>query len=127
MTDWVAKQEDLLRTQWPDLSYSDAGHWVRLPTWKLPEGWSIATVDVAFQIRPDRETPPYAFYVNALDLTYNGTTPGNWTTSAEVPFSGNWSVFSWSPETWVPTIDPDRGPNMLAFARSFDRRFAEGV
>ncbi|GAB3047156.1 hypothetical protein GCM10027053_01210 [Intrasporangium mesophilum] len=127
MTDWVTKQVDLLRTQWPNLSYLDTGHWVLLPGWQLLDGWSVATVDVAFQIRPDRETPPYAFYVNTRELTHNGKTPENWTMSAEVPFPGTWSVFSWGPETWVPTVDPDRGPNMLGFARSFQTRFAEGA
>jgi hypothetical protein len=127
VTDWVTRQLELMRTQWPNLSYLDDGHWVRVPDWQLPHGWSLPTVDIAFQIKPAVDQPPYAFYVNSTDLKFNGKTPENWTMSAEVQFPGAWSVFSWAPETWIPTANPNLGPNMLAFARSFANRFAEGA
>ena len=127
MTEWVTSQLNLLSTQWPTLSYLDDGHWVLVPDWQLQQGWSLPTVDIAFQIKPGPDQPPYAFYVNSTDLKFNEATPGNWTMPAEVPFPGTWSAFSWAPETWIPTADPDLGPNMLAFARSIASRFAEGA
>ena len=36
MTEWVDQQLALLRTQWPDLTYLDDGHWVRVDDWVLP-------------------------------------------------------------------------------------------
>jgi hypothetical protein len=127
VTDWVTRQLDLLRTQWPNLIYLGDGHWVRVSDWQLPEGWSQPAVDIAFQIKPAADQPPYAFYVNSTDLKFNGRTPENWTASAQVPLPGAWSAFSWAPETWIPTANPDLGPNMLAFARSFANRFVEGA
>jgi hypothetical protein len=127
VTDWVNRQVEMLRTQWPNLSYQEGGHWVRIPNWQLPCGWSAPSVDVAFQVKEAVDQPPYAFYVNTADLKYNGNAPSNWTLSAEVPFPGAWSVFSWAPETWIPTANPDLGPSMVAFARSFANRFEEGV
>ena len=127
MTEWVTRQLELLRAQWPDLEYTQAGHWVRIPDWKLSAGWSPSTVDVAFQIRETVEAPPYAFYVNATTVTHNGAHPGNWSPGAQVCFPGMWSQFSWAPETWTPTANPELGPNMVAFVRSFALRFQEGA
>ena len=127
MTDWVTRELARLRTQWPDLQYEAVGHWVLLPGCTLPKGWSVSTVDIACQIPPGQEQAPYAFYVNASPLTFEGNVPTNWTASGVLPFAGTWCVFSWAPDSWVPTINPDLGPNMLIFARSFADRFAEGV
>jgi len=127
VTEWVTEQVDLLRTQWPDLTYLTDGRWVLLPHWDLPDGWSASTVDIACQIPATPEQPPYAFYVNVQNLTFNGYQPGNWTPSASVPFGGSWSVFSWAPEGWWATGSANLGPNMLTFARSFGDRLAEGA
>jgi len=127
MTEWVARQIELLRAQWPDLEYNPDAHWVRIPNWHLSAGWEPAVVDVAFQIKESPDQPPYAFLVNATVITHNTNQPGNWVTGAQVCFPGTWSQFSWAPETWTPSADPDRGPNMVAFARSFDSRFNEGA
>ncbi|MET7281868.1 hypothetical protein ABZS29_26780 [Kribbella sp. NPDC005582] len=129
MTDWIRTQVGLLRTQWPDLRYlaEPSGHWVLLPDWAMPHGWSIALVDVACQIPATPEQPPYAFYVNSPNLTFNGSQPGSWTPSAAVPFAGAWSVFSWAPEVWQPSAGSHLGPSMLTFARSFADRLGEGV
>ena len=83
MTEWVARQLELLRAQWPDLEYDQAGHWVRIPGWELPPGWSPPMVDIAFQIKEAADQPPYAFYVNATDLKHNGNAPGNWSPSTD--------------------------------------------
>lgn len=127
MTEWVDQQLALLRTQWPDLTYLDDGHWVRVDDWVLPAGWAPTELNLAFQIKPTAGEPPYAFYVSSTDVAFNGQTPQSWTPAASVPFDGTWSVFSWAPETWIPTVNPHAGPNMLAFARSFSARFAEGA
>lgn len=126
MTEWVSRQLELLRAQWPDLEYNQAGHWVRIRGWELPAGWEPSVVEIAFQIKEEADQPPYAFYVNATDIKHNGTLPGSWSpTPDQVCFSGTWSQFSWSPETWTPTADPAQGPTMVAFVRSFAVRFAE--
>lgn len=129
MTEWVTAQLELLRAQWPDLRYHEeaSGHWVLLPDWTMPDGWSIPKVDVACQIPAAPEQPPYAFYVNSQTLTFNGNQPEKWTASAAVPFEGVWSVFSWAPEAWRPTVGADPGHNMLTFVRSFVDRLAEGA
>lgn len=127
MTEWVVRQLTLLRAQWPALEHIETGHWVRIPDWKLPSGWSPSVVDVAFQIKDAADQPPYAFCVNTADLTYDKSVPGNWNPTAQVGFPGTWSQFSWSPETWTPTVNPELGPNMITFVRSFDLRFEEGA
>jgi len=128
VTEWVARQLELLRAQWPDLGYDQAGNWVRIPGWELPAGWTPQVVDIAFQIKEEADQPPYAFYVNATDLKHNGNVPGSWApTTDQVSFPGTWSQFSWGPETWVPTANPELGPNMVIFVRSFAVRFAEGA
>lgn len=127
MTEWVTRQIELLRAQWPDLEYIPAGHWVRIPDWRLPNGWVPAVVDVAFQLKESPDQPPYAFLVNTIDITHNGNQPGSWGIGAQVNFPGAWSQFSWAPETWIPSADPNRGPSMVAFVRSFNNRFCEGA
>lgn len=127
MTEWITRQLELLRAQWPDLEYNPAGHWVRIPDWHLPQGWEPAVVDIAFQVKESHEQPPYAFLVNAATITHNKSQPGNWATGVQVCFPGTWSQFSWAPETWTPTADPDLSPDMVAFVRSFNRRFEEGA
>lgn len=127
MTEWVTRQLELLRFQWPDLEYDQAGHWVRIPDRHLPAGWMPSVVDIAFQIKDSADQPPYAFLVNTPVITHDGNQPGNWNTGAQVCFPGTWSQFSWAPDTWIPTADPDRGPNMVAFVRSFTTRFDEGA
>lgn len=118
----------LLRAQWPTLSYEQAGQWVLLPDYPLPEGWSQRSVNVAFQIpNGPAGSPPYAFCVDA-QLTFQGATPANHTPSGPpVPFPGSWGLFSWAPEAWPWAEDPAQGANMRSFARSFADRFAEGV
>jgi hypothetical protein len=127
VTEWVTRQLALLRTQWPDLEYNPAGHWVRVPSWHLPAGWDPSVVDVAFQIKDSADQPPYAFFVNAAVVTHDGKPPGNWNTGAQAGFPGAWSQFSWAPHTWAPAAAPDLGPNMAAFVRSFANRFDEGA
>lgn len=125
MTEWVTRQLELMRTQWPDLEYSPVGHWVRIPDWRLPAGWDPSVVDVAFQVKDSADQPPYAFLVNTAVITHDGNPPGNWSTGVQTCFPGTWSQFSWAPDMWTPTADPDRGPNMVAFVRSFTTRFDE--
>jgi hypothetical protein len=127
VTEWVTRQLELLRAQWPDLEYDPAGHWVRIPDWHLPAGWEPSVVDVAFQIKESPDQPPYAFVISAPVITFEGSQPGSWSTGAQVCFPGTWSQFSWAPETWTPTADPQRAPTMVAFARSFGNRFNEGA
>jgi hypothetical protein len=124
VTEWVNEQLALLRTQWPDLIYLEADHWVLLPGWNFPEGWSVQTADIACRIPEAANVAPYAFYVNVAAPTYNGETPDNVTPSNAVPFKGSWSAFSWAPDGPWPAAGGKS--NMLHFVRSFNHRLNEG-
>ena len=128
MTSRVEGELTLLRARWPTLRYEQAGQWVLLPDYPLPEGWSPPSVNMAFQIPVGPAgSPPYGFCVDA-PLTFNGATPANYAPSgAPVPFPGSWGQFSWAPEGWLWAEDPAHGANMCSFAGSFADRFAEGV
>jgi hypothetical protein len=124
VTEWVTEQLALLRTQWPDLTYVEADHWVLLPGWSFPTGWSMQTADIACRIPQAANVPPYAFYVNVAVPTYNGETPDNVAPSDAVPFEGSWSAFSWAPDGPWPAAGGTS--NMLHFVRSFNDRLNEG-
>lgn len=125
MTAWVSEQVALLRTQWPDLIYVEADHWVLIPGWNLPEGWSVRRADIAFRIPANPHVAPYAFYLNNQGPTYKGETPDNVSASDAVPFPGQWTAFSWAPVG--PWSAAGGGvSNMLNFVRSFADRLAEG-
>lgn len=118
----------LLSKQWPDMKFESAGSWVLLPRYPLPDGWSVAAADVAFQA-PDGPpgTPPYAFYVNG-EVRFQGQAPANSARCPDVvPFPGDWQQFSWAPEAWLWAEDPSQGANLRSFAMSFADRFTEGV
>lgn len=117
----------LLRTRFPDLEFHEAGRWVLLPDYPISPGWSAERIPIAFQVQPGHPaTPPYAFAVPD-SLIFNGTVPGNSTAPASVPFPGSWRQISWSPESWTPTADPQKGSNLVQWAIGFIQRFREGA
>ena len=131
LEDRIEEELTLLRRRYPDLEYQEAGRWVRLPEYRLPDGWNHAATDVAFQILVSYPgTPPYGIYVLA-GLTFNGSGPSNYTEPAatQPPFGGSWGVFSWTVADgqWRPTADARSGSNLLNWAIGFADRFREGV
>jgi hypothetical protein len=125
----VKEELELLRGVYPHLEYRLEGgiHWVRIPSYPVPEGWSHAEVEVAFQILSSAGQAPYAFRVRpGLTLAENGQ-PNNYTYPVDTPWGNDWGQFSWSPAEWVPKTDIRAGANMLNFVRSFRDRLREGA
>lgn len=105
------------------------GNWFLLKEYPLPVGWNQRHADIAFRAQPDYPgTPPYGFWV-PTGLRFNGAMPGSYQdTVADIPpFSGQWGMFSWSPDQWRPSSDVGAGFNLLNFALSFAVRLAEGA
>jgi hypothetical protein len=123
----LAHELELLRARYPDLEYLDRdGHWVRIPRYPVPVGWSDTAVEVAFRIPPEPATAPYAFYVRPPLLLASGAIPSNYTPTATTPWGAGFAQFSWSPlDAWIPKADVAAGANMLNFAASFADRLAE--
>lgn len=129
MTGRVHEELELLRTAYPDLDYRDEGgiHWVRIPSYAVPSGWTPGRVEVSFQIPAMVGQAPYAFRVRPHLGRTDGGQPGNYTYPVTTPWGDDWGQFSWSPVEWVPKADIRAGANMLNFARSFADRLREGA
>ena len=123
----LQQELELLRTGYPDLEYRLEGGvtWVRLPSYPVPEGWSHARVEVAFQIHTQAGQAPYGFWVQPALRLAGGGTPSNYTATATTPWGNYGAQFSWSPLQWVPKADIRAGANMLNFARSFADRLRD--
>lgn len=129
MTERVQEEVELLRTVYRDLEYRQEAdvHWVRISSYAVPEGWSDAKVEVAFQIPASIGQAPYAFRVRpGLQLAGRGQI-NNYTYPVTTPWGDDWGQFSWSPITWVPKEDIRAGANMLDFVGSFADRLREGA
>lgn len=127
----IDQEIELLRRHYASLEYNANGQWVLIPQYPLPAGWNQDTTSVAFQIPVTYPgTSPYGIYVPA-GLRYQGSLPNNYKEPVEVqlPFSGTWGIFSWSPDDghWRPTGDLISGSNLLNWARGFSKRFQEGI
>jgi len=126
MDERIEKELILLRTTWPDLEYRPDGRWVRIPGFRLPSGWNIPAVDVAFQIPVGYPgAPPYGIHVPA-GLRFNGQQPTSYTEAVSTPFQGTWGKLSWTPEAWCPTVDLVTGSNLRNWVFGFADRFREG-
>lgn len=127
----LTKEIEILRKVYPSLQ-QDAGGWLLVPNYPLPEGWNRLSTDVAFQVPAGYPaTPPYGIYVPA-GIRFRDTAPSNYQEPAgnRPPFSGTWGVFSWSPgdgEWQVPPTDLIGRASLLTYVRGFAVRFAEGA
>jgi hypothetical protein len=128
MTERIREELDLLRTAYPDLEYREVGdtHWVRIPVYPVPEGWSHPEVEVCFQIPASPGQAPYAFRVRPGLQLVGGGQADRYTFPVSTPWGDDWGQYSWSPVAWVPKEDVSAGANMLKFARSFADRLREG-
>jgi hypothetical protein len=122
----------LIRQRFHDAEYHEQGHWVRIPSYPLPEGWNRSSTEVVFQIPVDRGYParhPYGIYVPA-GLQFQVAGPDNYKDRAptQPPFPGTWGIFSWQPADgqWRPTADIRKGSNLLNWVVGFADRFQEG-
>lgn len=131
----IEQELDLLRQQYGEVEHAHvAGEdWFKLPRYGLPPGWRIGDqpaeeIPIAFLVKAAYPgTVPYGFLAPA-GLTLNGKAPNNTGNPPEAPpFEGSWMHFSWSVENWAATADVGKGSNLLAWCRSFRKRFEEGV
>src|SRR5690348_16554544 len=110
----------LLRTSFPDLDYefADDVHWVRIPSYPLPSGWSFAGepcthVELAFRIPTQPGQAPYGFLVRPAVELSTGVTPGAYSPNVATPWGAGFAQFSWSPVgTWIPKTELTAGANM---------------
>lgn len=128
---WVEENLALLRTAYPDLEYrlEAAVHWVRIPSYRLPEGvWTVESAETAFRIPPHAGEAPYGFWVRPGLALSSGGTINNYTFPTSTPWGDDWGQFSLSPaEPWQPKGDVRAGANMLNFARAIADRLREGA
>ena len=120
----------LIRSRYPDAEYQDGGHWVLVPSYGLPDGWSRPITEVAFQIPTGYPgVPPYGIYVPS-GLLFLGVRPDNYSDPAgtQPPFPGSWAILSWQPADgeWRATTDLRSGSNLLNWVAGFAVRFQEG-
>ena len=130
MQERIEEELIVIRKRFKDAEYNEAGAWVRILNYPLPDGWNQTSTDVAFQILPSYPgTPPYGIYV-PIGLQFQNERPANYTEPAnnQPPFPGTWGVFSWSPDGggWKPTADVRTGSNLLNWVLGFANRFREG-
>ena len=130
MKERIEKELELIRTMFPNIKYTENGHWFYIPSYSLPDGWNRAATEIAFQIKDGYPaTKPYAFYV-PNGILYNEQAPKNYKASAnnQPPFEGIWGELSWTISSpWQPTSDIAKGSNLLNWMLSFENRFKEGA
>lgn len=125
----IEREFDILKRRFSDAERTKDFSWVQIPAFPLPSGWNRTETDVAFPIPPAYPgTPPYGIYV-PVGLEFNGARPDKYTEPAptQPPFSGEWGIFSWSPNgAWRSSSEPSKGSNLLNWVLGFARRFREG-
>jgi hypothetical protein len=121
----VEKELELLRAVFGELDYEPEGHWVRLPRYPVPPGWSEDEVEIAFQVPPEVAVAPYGFCARPALALEGSSVPGNYSFPAATPWGADWGRFSWSPLSWQPHVEVERGDNMVHFVRSFADRLQE--
>lgn len=131
----ITEEWALLRQHFGEVEHAEAAgeDWFKLPRYPLPSGWSIGgaaveEVPIVFLVTAGHPgAPPYGFLAPA-GLNFKGAAPGNTGPAPKPPpFAGEWMHFSWSVEDWAATGDIRKGSNLLAWARGFAQRFAEGA
>jgi hypothetical protein len=126
----IEEELALVRSRFPGAEYCAEGHWIRVPSYALPDGWNRTATDVAFQVPVGYPgAPPYGIYVIA-GLLFEGSRPDNYDEPAggQPPFPGTWGIFSWTPigGQWRPTADARNGSNLLNWVVAVADRFREG-
>ena len=127
----LSRELEILKRRYPDLGFVEAGWWILIPRYPLPNGWNRESSDTAFQVPIGYAgTPPYGFYVPS-GLRFDGKKPDNYQEPAanKPPYEGEWGMFSWSIDgTWrTPTTDFVGGESLNSFVLSFADRFGAGV
>lgn len=126
MNEHVEQELELIRSFFPDLEYLEwnGQHWIRIPKYPVPAGWSQTEVELACHIPAEAGQPPYGFWVRPPLALESGAEITNCTVAATA-WGSDWMQFSWSPVEWKPKADVRLGDNMLNFVRSFADRLRE--
>lgn len=126
----LQRELDGLRKAFAEMAFVEAGYWVFIPRFGLPDGWSEREAEVSFQVSAGYPTaPPYGFYVPSR-LRVGGNMPSwQYPCQNRPPFPGDWAFFSWAIDgQWiVPTSSGVGGCNLRAFVDSFRTRLGEGA
>ncbi len=125
----IEDELNLLRKSYSGIEYEPDGHWVKIPNYVLPAGWTPKQIEVVFQIPQGYPgAHPYGIYVPS-GLSYKGVRPNNYTQPANnhPSFEGVWGVLSWQQENWNPAPEITPGSNLLSWVRGFSARFNEGA
>lgn len=131
MTPRIDEEIGLLRQRFESIELGGIGDWVLIPQFAMPNGWSLGSTKVAFQVPAGYPaTAPYGIYVPS-GISFQGAAPNNFSDPAptQPPFEGRWAVFSWQPDTgaWRPGSNVRTGSNLLNWVQGFSTRFREGV
>ncbi len=128
MNERIDQELVLLRTVYPDLEWYPQSLWVRIPSYRLPDGvWNASEIELAFQMPQNLPgQQPYGFWVRPGLVLANGGTPNNYTYPVATALGEGWGQFSWSLISWQPQAEITAGSNMLNFVRSIADRLREG-
>jgi hypothetical protein len=122
----VEQELALLKTVYPGVVVHrdpSGQHWVELPNFPLPPGWSKAAAAVMFRLPPGYpENRPDCFYADEDLRLANGTMPTNTGQPADRPLGRSWLWFSWHVQRWVPGKD-----DLCKYAGVIAQRFEKGV
>jgi hypothetical protein len=105
----ASRRRELLRAVFGELDYEPEGHWVRLPRYPVPPGWSEAEGRDRIPDPPEVAVAPYAFCVLPSLALEGGCVPGNYSFPATTPWGSEWGRFSWSPLSWSPNAEVEKG------------------
>lgn len=123
----IGQETDLLRQVVSNLEVSEDGNWILIPGYQLPSGWEPAQADIAIFFRPGYEQCGlYGIYVRA-EPKFQSQSPNNCATASDVPFSGEWTVFSWELDGWNAQADLHKGTNVVNWYYGIAERFKAGV
>jgi hypothetical protein len=124
MHDWVRKEIELLKRQFPDLKHGDQLDWVLIPELVLPPGrFNKDATKLLFRISVGYpQTGPDNFFVDSDLRLKGGSTPpafnaGSQSSSGPAPIEGDWGWFSWHPQAWRPAATIEGGDNLVVFVR----------
>lgn len=127
MHERVRQEIELLRGRFPNLQHGEQLNWVLIPSYPLPNKYNKSHTSLLWIIPPGYpQTPPDDFFVDGDLSLRDGNKPppalnlGANSSSGPAPVAGNWSWFSWHPESgrWRPAAEIEKGDNLSTFLRS---------
>jgi hypothetical protein len=123
--EWAQAEAEILKQRYPNLECHEDG-WCCLAPYSLPEGWSLAEVELAFRVPANLPGEvPYGFWTRPTLTLKHGGAPSNTSGPVETGFGPGWLQWSWQLEEWQPGAKPGEGSGMVDHVRSIAYRFKE--